>query len=191
MVQTPAKPLTLEAFLALPETQPASEFIDGQVIQKPMPKIDHSTIQLKLAAAIDLSLSKEKRGGAFPELRCTFDGRSIVPDIAVLSWPAIPRTSDGRVAGDLAGAPTWIVEILSAGQSQTKVTKKILNALDHGSELGWLIDPSENCVFVYTPPNAETALYESPEAILPVPDFAKVLSLSVGDLFSWLYGYAA
>jgi Uma2 family endonuclease len=29
MVQTPIKTITLEAFLAMPETQPASEFIDG------------------------------------------------------------------------------------------------------------------------------------------------------------------
>ncbi len=32
MVQTPAKALTLDEFLQLPETKPASEFIDGQVI---------------------------------------------------------------------------------------------------------------------------------------------------------------
>jgi hypothetical protein len=30
MVQTPSKPLTLEEFLQLPETKPASEFINGQ-----------------------------------------------------------------------------------------------------------------------------------------------------------------
>jgi Uma2 family endonuclease len=33
MVQTPAKPLSLEEFLKLPETEPASEYIDGQIIQ--------------------------------------------------------------------------------------------------------------------------------------------------------------
>jgi len=32
MVQTPAKPITLAEFLTLPETKPASEFIDGQII---------------------------------------------------------------------------------------------------------------------------------------------------------------
>jgi Uma2 family endonuclease len=48
MVQTPVKPLTLEAFLAMPGTQPASEFIDGQIIQKPMPQGEHSTLQGEL-----------------------------------------------------------------------------------------------------------------------------------------------
>lgn len=36
MVQTPIKALTLEEFLALPETKPASEYIGGHIIQKPM-----------------------------------------------------------------------------------------------------------------------------------------------------------
>lgn len=36
MVQTPTT-LILEEFLKLLETKPASEYIDGQIIQKPMP----------------------------------------------------------------------------------------------------------------------------------------------------------
>jgi len=44
MVQTPVKTLTLTEFLELPETKPACEFIDGMIIQKPMPQGKHSTI---------------------------------------------------------------------------------------------------------------------------------------------------
>lgn len=37
MVSSISKPkiLTLEEFLTLPETQPASEYIEGQIVQKP------------------------------------------------------------------------------------------------------------------------------------------------------------
>ena len=41
--------LSLEAFLAFPETQPASEYAHGFIIQKPMPKGKHSTIQFELS----------------------------------------------------------------------------------------------------------------------------------------------
>jgi Uma2 family endonuclease len=41
MVQTPSRTLTLAEFLQLPETKPASEYIDGQIIQKPMPQGKH------------------------------------------------------------------------------------------------------------------------------------------------------
>jgi Uma2 family endonuclease len=48
MVQMASNILTLEEFLHLPETKPASEYIDGKVIQKPMPQAKHSLIQGKL-----------------------------------------------------------------------------------------------------------------------------------------------
>ena len=37
--------ITLEEFLKLPETKPASEYIQGEIIQKPMPKTKHSILQ--------------------------------------------------------------------------------------------------------------------------------------------------
>lgn len=38
MVQIPEKTLTLEAFLQLPETKPASEYIDDKSFKKPCPR---------------------------------------------------------------------------------------------------------------------------------------------------------
>ena len=186
MVQTPIKTLTLEEFLQQPETKPASEYINGQIIQKPMPKADHSVIQGELTAAINATIKSNQIGRAFPELRCTFDNRSIVPDIAVLPWAAIPRQKDGKVAGELHCAPDWIIEILSSGQSQTKVVKKIMHALAYGTQMGWLIDPDEECVFVYTP-DLRAVLYEAPDAQLPAPEFATTFQLTVGNLVAWLY----
>jgi Uma2 family endonuclease len=43
-MQILAKKLTLKEFLDLPETKPASEYIDGQIIQKPIPKGKYSEI---------------------------------------------------------------------------------------------------------------------------------------------------
>lgn len=83
MVQTPPQPLTLEAFLQLPETKPASEYIDGKIVQKPIPQGKHSVIQGDLTAAINASLKSQKIARAFPELRCTFGDRSTVPDVSV------------------------------------------------------------------------------------------------------------
>nr|WP_313887541.1 Uma2 family endonuclease [Nodosilinea sp. LEGE 07088] len=57
MVQSPPKPITLEEFLDLPETKPASEYIDGQIIPKPMPQGKHSTIQTGPAFANGFSLT--------------------------------------------------------------------------------------------------------------------------------------
>jgi hypothetical protein len=51
---TAPKPITLEEFLKLPETKPAFECIDGQIIQKPMPKGRHSSLQSELCTNITL-----------------------------------------------------------------------------------------------------------------------------------------
>lgn len=80
MVQTPIKPLTLDEFLKLPETKPVSEFINGEIIQKPMPQGKHSTVQLDLGSNINIALKPQRIARAYSELRCTFGGRSIVPD---------------------------------------------------------------------------------------------------------------
>lgn len=108
----------LEAFLAQPETKPASEYIEGQIIQKPIPQCKHSSIQGDLTACINTSLRKAKIARAFPELRVTFSGRSIVPDIVVITWDKIPRDETGSVTNGIFVPPPWMIEILSPKQAQ-------------------------------------------------------------------------
>jgi Uma2 family endonuclease len=185
MVQAPPKTLKLEEFLQLPETKPASEYIDGQIIQKPMPQGKHSTVQGELVPAINVVVKPKRIARAFPELRCTFGGRSTIPDIAVFVWSRIPRDESGEVANAFSIAPDWTIEILSPQQSQTKVTKNILHCLNHDTQMGWLIDPGEQTVFVYRP-KQQTEVFDEAEALLPVPSFASELKLTVRDLFAWL-----
>lgn len=185
MVQALPKTLKLEEFLQLPETKPASEYIDGQIIQKPMPQGKHSTVQGELVPAINVVVKPKRIARAFPELRCTFSGRSTVPDITVFVWSRIPRDENGEVANTFLIAPDWIIEILSPQQSQTKVTKNILHCLNHDTQMGWLIDPDEQTVFVYRP-KQQTEVFDEPDALLPTPSFASELQLTIGDLFAWL-----
>jgi Uma2 family endonuclease len=185
MVQASTKILTLEEFLQQPETEPASEYIDSQIIQKPMPQGKHSIVQGELTPAINSVVKPKRLARAFPELRCTFGGRSTVPDIAVFVWSRIPRDEKGEIANVFAIAPDWTIEILSPAQGQTRVIKNILHCLKHGTEMGWLIDPDEQTVFIFRP-KRETEVFDDPDALLPSPAFASGFQLSVGDLFAWL-----
>lgn len=187
MVQTPIKPLSLEAFLALPETKPASEYIDGKILQKSMPQGKHSLLQRELSFAITLALKPTLTAQAFPELRCSFGGRSIVPDISVFKSERIPRDDDGQVANAFLTAPDWTIEILSPNQSQTRVIYNILHCLDHGTKMGWLIDPAESFIFIYGADKSVEVL-DGSDIALPVPNFAKDVQLKVGEIFSWLKG---
>jgi Uma2 family endonuclease len=193
MVATPVKNLTLESFLALPETKPASEYIDGKIVQKPMPQGKHSLLRMKLLTFINLILMEPKIAIAFPELRCTFGGRSrsvsegysIVPDVVILKNENIPKDDDGEVANVVTTAPDWVIEILSPDQSTTKVIKNILHCLDHGTEVGWLIDPAEKMILVYQP-DRQVQVVDILEDELIVPEFARSIKLTAGDVFDWL-----
>lgn len=187
MVQTQTRSLTLEEFLELPETKPASEYVNGKIIQKPMPQGKHSTLQRELTFALTATFRSQRIAQAFPELRCTFGGRSLVPDIAVFREQRIPRDENGDVANVFSLPPDWAIEILSPNQRQTKVIRNILHCLNNGTEMGWIIDPEESCILVYSANNS-VQIVEIPEEVLPVPEFAQAVQLTVGEIFDWLKG---
>jgi Uma2 family endonuclease len=185
MVQIPEKTIPLDEFLQLPETQPASEYINGQVIQKPMPQGKHSKLQGKLVTTINQVVEDQKVALAFPELRCTFGGRSLVPDIAVFAWNRIPVDANGDITNTFPICPDWTIEILSSDQSPTKVIGNILHCLNHGCQMGWLIDPDERSLLIY-PPGQQPEFLQDEQKILPVSTSFAHLKLTVGDVFSWL-----
>jgi Uma2 family endonuclease len=177
------QPLSLDAFLALPETKPASEFIRGEVTQKPMPQGEHSLLQGELGDRINRVATPSKIARAFPELRCTFGEASIVPDLAVFRWSRIPLNTNGRVANRFLIHPDWAVEILSPTQSQTRVLGNLLHCAQHGTELGWLLDPFENSVLAVFPEQRVQLLRGDD----PLPVLREIeLSLTVEQVFAWL-----
>ncbi|MEG4533611.1 Uma2 family endonuclease [Microcoleus sp. D2_18a_D3] len=182
-IQSPSK-ISLEEFLLLPETKPASEYVDGQIYQKAMPQGKHSTLQSEFLSVINRVGKPQKLAYAFPELRCTFGGRSIVPDIAVFEWARIPLDADGEIANRFEIVPDWTIEILSPDQNPTRVINNILFCLNHNAKLGWLIDPAEKLVLVFKPQQQPEA--KENQDILPVLDVLSGLQLSAADLFGLL-----
>jgi len=183
IMATAVKRITLEEFLQLRETEPASEFIDGQIYQKPMPQGEHSRLQGKLVATINEVAEPQKIAPALPELRCTFGGGIIVPDVTVFRWERIPRTESGRIANRFESHPDWAIEILSPDQSQTKVLRNLLHCCKNGTELGCLILPDEASILIVYP-NQRIELLAGIDAL---PFLNNIdLSLTVEQVFNWL-----
>jgi Uma2 family endonuclease len=182
-IQSPPQ-LSLADFLKLPETKPASEYIDGQIYQKPIPKGKHSRLQTRFSSEINRVAEPNRLACAFTELRCSFGGRSIVPDITVFSWDRIPVDENGEIKDEFETYPDWTIEILSPEQSSTRVINKILFCLNHGTELGWLIDPQERLIMIFQPGKQPEVKQE--EDILLVLTSLTDLQLSAPEIFSWL-----
>jgi Uma2 family endonuclease len=157
-----------------------------------MPQGKHSTIQTEESAAINAILKPKRIARAFTELRCTYPAgshsssvygeRSVIPDISVFTWERIPRDENGDVANLFKSSPDWTIEILSPEQSQTRVTKNY--CLQYKAQMGWLIDPDEQTVFVYV--GERMQVFDQSEQILPVPAFASDFRQTVKNLFAYL-----
>ncbi len=108
-----------------------------------------------------------------------------MPDVVVLKQETIPADDSGEIANAVLRAPDWTIEILSPNQDYKKVPRNILHCLDHGYEMGWLLDPEEKTVFA-SPQDGRSRNFDKADALLPVPSWASALNLTVGELFGWL-----
>ena len=174
--------LSLNDFLNLSETKPASEYIDGKIYAKPMPKGKHSLIQSSLVAAINKV--SYKKCHAFTELRCTFGGRSLIPDISVFNLQRIPLDQEGEIENDFMIEPDWTIEILSPDQSSVRVIDNILFCLNQGTTLGWLIDPQERVIMTFLP-NQQPQIKQGKDQ-LSVLSTLEDWQITVQDIFSFL-----
>lgn len=141
--------LTLDQFLALPEEKPALEFVDGEVIQKPLPDFFHSTIQ---GVIIELLSPQLLTRGFYilPEWRNTFTvaARSYVPDLGIIDTRRVPVDASGDFLNDAHLVPDVAIEILSPGQSAGPLLNKLSFYLSNGAQLGILIDARQKLVTV-------------------------------------------
>jgi Uma2 family endonuclease len=182
MTASSMQTLTLEDFLRLPsvEDSPAWEYVNGGAIQKPMPKTRHSLLQKRLLNVIDESSNAYT---ALPELRCTFGGRSIVPDVAVIAWNRIQINELGEPEDDFTEAPDWTIEILSPDQNATRVIDNILHCLKQGCRLGWMLDPDDYSILILAPQQEPQVVRGNhPVIVIEAID----LEVTVEEIFSWL-----
>jgi Uma2 family endonuclease len=178
--------LTLDEFLELPETKPASEFWDGHVRQKPMPMTMDSAIQggmiVKMTVAAESK--KPRMGRALPELRCTFAGRSVIPDIAYVRRERLPLEPDGQLANRFLAAPDIVVEIVSPEQSLYELIDKVGWCVQNGAQIGWLIDPDDGEILEFTPGAVPRRL--PPNGTLDGREVLPGFRCPVAEVFNWL-----
>jgi Uma2 family endonuclease len=151
---TTTQKLTLEQFLAQPETEPASEYACGEVIQKPMPGGIHGFIQGYLFMVLLQYLSPKKLGHVATEWRCVFGPvgrqRAFVPDVTLVLETQPPRDPT-LYWGTYAGAPEVAIEVMSPDQPAAQFSDKLQFYLLHGVQMVWVIDPEARTARVFKP----------------------------------------
>jgi Uma2 family endonuclease len=177
---------TLGEFLARRDIdeKPYLEFIDGRVEAKMSPQSDDCHIQGELRDALMRFALPRRLGLAFTELRCTFGGRSILPDVVFVAWDGLPLDATGRLAGVLAEAPDLHVEVLSPDQSRRDVRDRLAHSLAHGTRLGWFLDPEREVIEVFRPDRAPEVL--PADGVLAGEPVLPGFALPVAEVWSWL-----
>ncbi len=176
--------LTLDRFLKLEETKPASEYACGEAFQKPMPTGPHSAIQLFLGVVLYHFLERAGIGRAFPELRCIFGQpgheRTYVPDLVVVGSQHLP------VRRHLLAPPDLAIEILSPDQDWPHFLDKIQFYLLHGVRLVWVFDPATSTVTIEAPGQEGRIL--RPGDTLDGGEVLPGFSVPVADIFAQIEG---
>jgi Uma2 family endonuclease len=136
--------------IEVPETKPATEWVNGRALQKMDPRERHSRAQSAFLVAL-LSWSRQHGAGRVgPEwdFRLAPPGeqrRPLVPDVAYLSYDRVGYDDD-EGASIPRVAPNAVVEILSPGDARRDVDEKIRVYLASGSDVVFIVDPVHETV---------------------------------------------
>lgn len=127
--------ISMEEYLRTSYPEMDCEYVDGEVIEKPMPPKSHSRIQAQLVLLF-FSLRSHAAFTTWPEMRSrTGETRCRIPDIAVYV---------GEPEGEVpAEAPYVAVEILSPDDKMTYLMEKLREYRAWGVAHIWVIDPSD------------------------------------------------
>jgi Uma2 family endonuclease len=167
------------------DDHPYKLFIDGRMAVKPSPKSSHSTLQGDLLVRLRESGASPGLGRIFPELRCTYAGRSIIPDLTFLLGEHITRDARGKMAESNLRAPDLHVEIVSPQDSLVKLRRKLLHSTSNGCPLGLLIHPDKEWIVVLRAAEEPRRL-AADDAIAGEPVLPG-FRLPVKEVFGWPY----
>ena len=145
MTQTANRLYTVDEYIKLPQYHERYELIDGRLVEKPMPKYEHSVITDIFKEAL-LKFDPEKKLGVMRSevsIRLRSD-YSPTPD---LSYWVAERVPERKVA--IAPIPDLAIEIQSPDQSITELTKKAKNYIQAGIRLVWVVQPNRKLVAVF------------------------------------------
>lgn len=154
---------TTEYIYSLPDGERA-ELIDGQIYNMAPPNRRHQelvgSIYRKIADYID------KNGGPckpyispFAVLLNTDDKNYVEPDISVIYTP------DKLTDKGCAGAPDWVIEIVSPGSKRMDYYTKLFKYRTAGVREYWIVDPDKNLILVYNFENDDSEQYTFSDSV--------------------------
>ncbi len=140
--------------IVLPETKPETERVRGRALQKVSSIYSHARLQTLIASMLSdwADAGDLGRVGTEWRFRVAPPGeivRPLVPDVAYLSYEALPRDAAPEAYEVPLGAPTVAVEVLSPDDRPRDLAHKIRVYLAASSAAVIVVDPSGATIDVH------------------------------------------
>jgi Uma2 family endonuclease len=163
--------------IVLPETKPATEWVNGRALQKMSPQRRHALAQAVFTSELLAWARAHGRGrvGTEWEFRLQPPGevrRPLVPDVAYISYERLPYDAADDIADIPRIAPDAVVEVLSPGDRKRDLREKIDVYLTCGASAVFEVNTRERAVIVHDRGEPRTLGFESVIEHEILPGFA-------------------
>jgi Uma2 family endonuclease len=175
--------LTADDLLAMPDDGYRYELDKGKLVRLPMSSNESSDVAGGVLFALRGFAYPRKLGrvtgadGAYILNRDPYTVR--IPDVAFVREERMPPREERRRFLELA--PDIAVEVVSPSDSANEVHEKVLEYLDAGVQLVWVVHPIRRTVTVFSPDRVARVLDEN--ATLDGGDILSGFTLAVSDIF--------
>lgn len=142
--------LTLEEYQQLPnDPSYIDELSKGRLIREPRPGARHGIIAFEVATLLREFVRKHELGAVVMETGFRLgDNPPVVrgPDVAFISRNRLPAQIP---TGWWPFAPDLVIEIASPSNTTSEMETKVLEFLDAGTRMVWIIDPETRTGRIY------------------------------------------
>jgi len=162
------------------------ELVDGVLVEKTMGYIE-SLLAIALSGYLRDFVKTHKLGiilGEAGTLRI-LPGQFRIPDVSFISWGKFPGGKLPQVQIP-AVAPDLAVEVLSPGNTEGELRRKLQDYFSAGVRLVWYIEAATRSAKVYTAPDQCTVLDETQS--LSGGEVLPGFELALADLFAEMEG---
>jgi Uma2 family endonuclease len=144
---------TVEDVVRIEETEKRLfELVDGVLVEKIM-GFTESRLAIAIAAALTKYLEADDLGTVTgPDGMIRFPASLVrMPDVAFVPWDQFPN---GEITDEAAPevVPGLAVEVLSLGNTQGEMSRKLREYFSAGVPIVWFVDPRAKSVKVFTSP---------------------------------------
>ncbi len=184
MSSTITRLITADELIAMPDDGYRYELVKGELIRMSPTGQKHGSITVNLTAPL-ASYVKENRLGKVYAAETGFKLQSNpdtvrAPDIAFVNRGRLELT--GETEGYWVGAPDLAVEVTSPSDRVSQVEKKVIQWLESGARLVWVVSSKLHTVTVYRSLTEITVLTE--KDMLGGGDVLPGFQIPVAEIFA-------